>query len=64
MKEYKTISAAIEENLDKFFEMHNGQFPESGLHKRVMKEVECVLIKKTIDYSGGGSSKGSTNPRY
>jgi two-component system nitrogen regulation response regulator GlnG len=59
MKEYKTITAALEANLDKFFAMHEGQLPDSGLYDRVMNEIERVLIKKTITYCNGVQIKAS-----
>lgn len=59
MKESKPIITTIEANLDKFFAMHNGQSPESGLYERVIKEIERVLIQKTIDHCNGVQSKAS-----
>ncbi|NRB10934.1 MAG: hypothetical protein HRU35_04900 [Rickettsiaceae bacterium] len=56
---YKTITEAIEAKLDMFFAMHNGQSPESGLHERVIKEVEKILIKKTIEHSGNVQIKAA-----
>lgn len=43
------LSTAIAQKLDRFFEMHDGETPESGLYNRIMSEVEKVLIKKTMD---------------
>ena len=39
--------------------MHKGQSPESGLHERVIKEVEKILIQKTIEYSGNVQIKAA-----
>ena len=50
--QYKTIIEAIEAKLDKFFEMHGSSSPESGLYKRVIDEVERILIQKTINHAG------------
>lgn len=58
-KEYKTLSDAVEARLDKFFEMHAGDCPESGLYDRVMTEVEKVLIKKTLAHVEGVQVKAS-----
>jgi len=58
-KDYKTLSAAVEARLDKFFEMHAGDCPESGLYDRVMAEVEKALIKKTLDHVDGVQVKAS-----
>ena len=52
-KNYTSLSKVIEGNLDRFFEMHNGDSPESGLYDRVVNEVEKVLIEKTLSHVGG-----------
>lgn len=57
--EYKTIIELIEAKFDMFFAMHDGQSPESGLHDRVLKEVERILIQKTIDHTNGIQVKAS-----
>ncbi len=54
-----TLSTAVEARLDKFFEMHDGDCPESGLYDRVMSEVEKVLIKKTLNHVNGVQIKAS-----
>ena len=54
-----TLSNAVEIKLDKFFEMHDGECPESGLYDRVMSEVERVLIRKTIEHVNGVQIKAS-----
>ena len=58
-EEYKSIIDAIEAKIDKFFEMHEGSSPESGLYDRVVKEVERVLIRKTISHTNGVHVKAS-----
>ncbi len=58
-RDYKTLSAAVEARLDKFFEMHAGDCPESGLYDRVIVEVEKALIKKTLDHVDGVQIKAS-----
>jgi DNA-binding protein Fis len=55
----KTLASAVEDKLDKFFEMHEGSYPESGLYERVMREVELVLIRKTLNYVDGVQIKAS-----
>jgi len=57
--EYKTIIDVIEDKLDVFFAMHEGQSPESGLYDRVVCEVERVLIKKTMNHTKGVQVKAS-----
>jgi two-component system nitrogen regulation response regulator GlnG len=58
-KDNKTLSAAVEDRLDRFFEMHDGDCPESGLYDRVIREVEKVLIKKTLNHVNGIQVKAS-----
>jgi two-component system nitrogen regulation response regulator GlnG len=57
--EYKTINEAIEKKLDQFFDMHGNTPPESGLYDRVINEVERILIKKTIQYTGDIHSRAA-----
>lgn len=57
--ECATITEAIEAKLDKFFDMHGTQSPESGLYERVIREVEIILIKKTIQHAGDVHTKAA-----
>jgi len=57
--EYKSIIDAIEAKIDKFFQMHEGDSPDSGLYDVVVKEVERVLIRKTIAHTNGIQIKAS-----
>ncbi|MDP5109878.1 MAG: hypothetical protein NWP47_00620 [Rickettsiaceae bacterium] len=59
MNNKNTLSAAIEASLDKFFKMHDGDCPESGLYDRIISEVERVLIQKTLEQVGGVQIKAS-----
>lgn len=58
-KDNKTLASSVEDQLDQFFEMHAGDCPESGLYDRVVKEVEKVLIVKTLNYVDGVQVKAS-----
>jgi len=58
-REYKSIIDAIEVKIDKFFEMHEGKSPETGLYERVLREVERALIRKTISHTNGVQIKAS-----
>lgn len=52
-KDYDSLSQAVERSIDKFFAMHAGSAPDSGLHDRVMHEIEKILIEKTLLYVNG-----------
>jgi two-component system nitrogen regulation response regulator GlnG len=39
--------------------MHGTQSPESGLYERVIREVEIILIKKTIQHAGDIHTKAA-----
>ncbi|MBA2628868.1 MAG: hypothetical protein K9G65_00290 [Rickettsiaceae bacterium] len=58
-KECESLSNSVEASLDKFFRMHAGDSPESGLYERVINEVERSLIKKTLQHVGGVQVKAS-----
>lgn len=58
-KEDESLSDAVEASLDKFFKMHAGDNPESGLHERIINEVERSLIKKTLQHVDGVQIKAS-----
>lgn len=47
-KKQKNIIKYVEDELDHFFHMHEGELPESGLYNRVINEIEKILIQKTI----------------
>ncbi len=50
-KNYDSLSGAVEASLDKFFKMHDGDNPETGLYDRVINEVEKILIIKTLAHT-------------
>ncbi len=54
-----TLIASLEDHLDNFFAMHEGDSPESGLYDRIISEVERVLIKKTINHSDNVQSQAA-----
>lgn len=58
-QEKQTLANVVGERLDKFFEMHEGSSPESGLYDRIIGEIEVVLIKKTLKHVDGVQIKAS-----
>lgn len=55
----KSLIEALESHIDRFYAMHEGQMPDSGLYNRIIEEVERVLISRTIKYSGNVQSQAA-----
>ena len=55
----QSLTEALESHIDRFYEMHEGQMPDSGLYNRIIDEVERVLISRTIKYSGNVQSQAA-----
>lgn len=58
-KDYKSLSEAVEDNIENFFKAHGDLSPESGLYERVVNEVEKILIKKTLEHVNGIQSQAA-----
>ena len=46
-------------HLDHYFTAHDGGEPESGLHARLMNEIEYVLFCKTLESVAGNKLKAA-----
>lgn len=55
----QSLTEALESHIDRFYEMHEGQMPDSGLYNRIIEEVERILISRTIKYSGNIQSQAA-----
>lgn len=55
----QSLTEAIESHIDRFYDMHEGQMPDSGVYNRIIEEVERVLISRTIKYSGNVQSQAA-----
>lgn len=55
----KSFINSIENHINQFFELHGNDSPESGLHERIISEVERILIKKTIEHTNNVHSKAA-----
>ena len=53
------LSKAMEERLEKYFSMHEGQEVPSGLYARIIEEIEKSLIKTTLKYTSGNQLKAA-----
>ncbi len=47
----ESIIKSLGRGLDKFFKMHEGDSPSSGLYDRIISEVERLLIEKTLEHA-------------
>jgi len=55
----RTLGAAIELHLKRYFNMHGESLPPPGLHERVMREVELPLIALTLSATRGNQLKAA-----
>ena len=54
-----SIIKNLSRGLDKFFKMHGLDSPDSGLYQRIVKEVEKVLIEKTMHHTQNVQTKAA-----
>jgi len=51
------LSASVAKHLRRYFDLHGGAMPPSGLYQRILREVELPLIEIALDASGGNQAK-------
>ncbi|MCV2865717.1 sigma-54 dependent transcriptional regulator [Defluviimonas sp. WL0075] len=51
------LSAAIGRHLRRYFDLHGGTLPPSGLYDRILKEMELPLIEIALDATAGNQAK-------
>ncbi|RDD62096.1 nitrogen regulation protein NR(I) [Ferruginivarius sediminum] len=49
----ESLSEAVERHLREYFDAHDGGLPASGLHDRIVREVERPLIELTLEATRG-----------
>ncbi|MBC7132593.1 MAG: response regulator [Roseovarius sp.] len=49
----ETLSGAVAAHLRRYFDLHGGEMPPSGLHARLLREVEAPLIEIALEATGG-----------
>jgi DNA-binding protein Fis len=54
-----SLSDAASYHLERFFKAHDGDLPASGLHRRILTEVERPLIEMTLQATGGNQIKAA-----
>jgi two-component system nitrogen regulation response regulator GlnG len=55
----RTLGAAVELHLKRYFNMHGESLPPPGLHDRVLREVELPLIALTLSATRGNQLKAA-----
>ncbi len=55
----ETMSESIDRHLRRYFERHGKDLPASGLHNRIMREVERPLIELTLEATRGNQIKAA-----
>lgn len=53
------LASAVERHLSAYFEAHRGTLPSSGLHNRIVSEVERPLIALTLNATRGNQVKAA-----
>ena len=49
----RPLSEAVEQHLQRYFDLHGDQLPPPGLYDRVLREVERPLIQIALDACNG-----------
>ncbi|MEM7505111.1 MAG: nitrogen regulation protein NR(I) [Pseudomonadota bacterium] len=57
--EGRTLSAAVEMHIQRYFDMHGDTLPPNGLYDRILREVELPLIALTLSATRGNQVKAS-----
>ncbi|NSX55235.1 response regulator [Parasulfitobacter algicola] len=55
--EGEKLSSSVYKHLRRYFDLHGGVLPPSGLYQRILKEVELPLIEIALDATGGNQAK-------
>ncbi|MEM1342949.1 MAG: nitrogen regulation protein NR(I) [Pseudomonadota bacterium] len=55
----RTLGAAVEHHLSRYFAMHGDQLPPPGLYDRVLREVELPLIALTLAATRGNQVRAA-----
>ena len=55
----RTLGAAVELHLKRYFRMHGDSLPPPGLHERVLREIELPLIALTLSATRGNQIKAA-----
>lgn len=51
------LSASVGKHLRRYFDLHGGELPPSGLYNRILREIEAPLIEIALDATAGNQAK-------
>jgi len=51
------LSASIARHLQRYFDLHSGALPPSGLYTRILNEMERPLLEISLEATGGNQAK-------
>ncbi|MDE9448929.1 response regulator [Aliiroseovarius sp. Z3] len=51
------LSDSVARHLQRYFDLHGGTLPPSGLYQRILREVELPMIEIALDATGGNQAK-------
>jgi len=51
------LSASVARHLRRYFDLHGTMLPPTGLHARILREVEAPLIEIALEATGGNQAK-------
>lgn len=51
------LSDSVARHLQRYFDLHGGTLPPTGLYQRILREVELPLIEIALDATGGNQAK-------
>ena len=54
---YGKLSEAVEQNVQRYFDLHGANLPPNGIYQRVLTEVERPLIEITLSACAGNQAK-------
>jgi two-component system, NtrC family, nitrogen regulation response regulator GlnG len=55
----ENLTMAVERHLSKYFAAHSGGIPPSGLHERILREIERPLITLSLDATRGNQIRAA-----
>ncbi|SPF76403.1 Nitrogen assimilation regulatory protein [Aliiroseovarius pelagivivens] len=51
------LSDTVAQHLQRYFDLHGGALPPTGLYQRILREIELPLIEIALDATGGNQAR-------